>query len=63
MSSKLYNKRNLDIDTFKMYSDFLQAKCSKNQTILDELEHMKLNFSNDIEYYSSYYLIDSLLKS
>jgi len=56
---KLATRR--DRENFDFFSGCLRSKCSDNQLVLDELEHMKLNIYNDIEYYSAYRLICSEL--
>lgn len=57
---KLATKRNAK--DFTYFSGFLKTKYSSNKLVLDELSHMESNIFNDIEYYSSYYLICSELK-
>ena len=59
--SKLSEPR--DEFDFNFLSSLLSKKCNGNQIVLDELEHMKLNFDNVIEYYCSYYFIQSTLDS
>ena len=57
---KLYSKRN--IDDFDFFSTLLRNKFKNNQTLLDELNHMQKNISNEIEYYTSLKLISMILK-
>lgn len=52
---KLATKRNL-ID-FEFFSSFLHEKCAENKTVISELENMKNNIFDEIEYYSSFRLI------
>lgn len=59
--SKLSEPR--DEFDFNFLSSLLSKKCEGNQIVLDELEHMKLNYDNVIEYYCSYYFIQSTLES
>jgi len=47
---------------FEMYSRFLIGKC-KNKTVLSELEYMKANIYDEIEYLSSFYHIRKILKN
>ncbi len=56
---KLATQRNL-MD-FSHFGSTLKLKCAGNQIILDELEHMELNFYDEIEYYSAFSLIWSIL--
>lgn len=58
---KLATKRNT-MD-FNHFGNTLKIKCAENQTVLSELEHMKLNIYNKIEYYSAYKLICTELKN
>ncbi len=48
---KLATSRNLQ--DFDFFGGILKAKFSNNKLILGELEHMKQNITNDIEYYTS----------
>lgn len=56
---KLSTKRNL-MD-FQFYSGFLREKCLGNKLVLEELNHMESNLSNDIEYYTAFRLIYKVL--
>ncbi|NJY62842.1 hypothetical protein HC174_08735 [Salinimicrobium sp. CDJ15-81-2] len=52
---KLATKRNpMDFDFF---GGTLRRKCSENELILNELNHMKANIYDDVEYYAAYRLI------
>ena len=52
---KIATKRNpMDFDFF---GGCLKRKCSDNELVLKELEHMELNMYDDIEYFSAYRLI------
>ncbi|SFC95665.1 hypothetical protein SAMN04487907_1271 [Zunongwangia mangrovi] len=56
---KLATKRNpMDFDFF---GGCLRRKCSKNELVLNELDHMESNIYNDIEYFTAYRLICSEL--
>lgn len=57
---KLGSNRNRE--KFNFYSSLLKQKCSDNKLVIDELNHMSQNLNNDIEFYSSYYLIQKELK-
>lgn len=52
---KIATKRN-PMD-FEFFGRCLKRKCEDNEIVLKELEHMKLNMYNDIEYYSAFGLI------
>ncbi|WP_128330709.1 hypothetical protein [Apibacter sp. HY039] len=52
---KLATKRNSD--DFAFFSSCLRKKCLNNPLVISELNHMKNNFYNDIEYYTAYELI------
>lgn len=54
---KLANRRN--IFDFEFYSSFVKDYCKDNQLILGELEHMKGNIKNPIEYYTALELIEN----
>lgn len=58
---KLATKRNLR--DFSHFGSTLKLKCVENKIVLDELEHMELNFYDDIEYYSAFRLIWSELNN
>lgn len=58
---KLATKRN-PID-FDFFSNCLKQKCLDNKLVLDELNHMKLNVHEDIEYYAAYRLICKELRN
>lgn len=47
---------------FIFFSTMLESKCKKKPNVLKELNHMKNNLDNEIEYYCSYYLIAKWLK-
>ncbi|NEV95043.1 hypothetical protein G3567_12940 [Psychroflexus sp. YR1-1] len=52
---KLATKRSpMDFDFF---GGCLRRKCSENQLVLNELDHMESNIYNDIEYFTAYRLI------
>jgi hypothetical protein len=52
---KITTHRNaLDFDFF---SSLLMKKCNNNELVLNELNHMKSNINNEIEYYASLMLI------
>jgi len=57
---KLSYKRNFQ--EFNFFSGLLRDKCLENKLIQEELNHMQKNLSDDIEYYSSYYLVSSHLR-
>ncbi|MDY0143768.1 MAG: hypothetical protein RBR97_17925 [Bacteroidales bacterium] len=42
---------------FEFFGGMLRVKCKDNHLIINELEHMKNNIYNEIEYYTSYNLI------
>jgi hypothetical protein len=52
---KLASKRN--IQDFDFFSKLLINKCSNNNLVIAELEHMRENIYDEIEYYSAYSLI------
>lgn len=58
---KISTKRN-QID-FEFFGGMLKSKCSENELVLAELEHMKNNIYNEIEYYSAYRLISKELRN
>ncbi|MEO0059529.1 MAG: hypothetical protein RLZZ312_1176, partial [Bacteroidota bacterium] len=37
-------------------------KFNHNKLVMSEIENMKLNFNDTLEYYCSYHLIDKLLR-
>lgn len=53
--NKIATKRNQS--DFDFFSKILRDKCISNKLIVSELEHMRNNFSNIIEYYTSFNLI------
>lgn len=53
--SKIATRRNPS--DFDFFGGMLRDKCAKNHLILSELEHMKNNIFNEIEYYTSFNLI------
>jgi len=53
--SKIATRRNKS--DFDFFGGLLRDKCRNNQLIVNELEHMKNNISNEIEYYTSFNLI------
>lgn len=57
---KIATKRNLD--DFNFFGGLLREKCSDNNLVIHELDHMASNIDNDIEYYTAYRLICSELK-
>lgn len=57
---KLSYRRNFQ--DFSFFSSLLRDKCLDDPLVQEELDHMQENLSDDIEYYSSYYLIRSHLK-
>jgi len=57
---KLATKRNPR--DFDFFSGFLISKCQSNELVINELEHMKENIFNEIEYYTSLRLISKWLK-
>jgi hypothetical protein len=57
---KLYAKRNLR--DFDFFSRFLISKCQNNDLVISELEHMRKNIFNEIEYYTALRLISKTLK-
>lgn len=52
---KLATKRN-PMD-FEFFGGCLRRKCSENQLVLNELDHMESNIYDDIEYFTAYKLI------
>ena len=48
---------------FKFFADYLKEKCSGNELVMGELEHMEANINNNIEYYCAYRLIWTELMS
>ena len=52
---KLATKRN-PMD-FNFFGGCLRRKCSENELVLNELDHMESNIYNDIEYFTAYRLI------
>jgi len=50
-----------DAYNFTFYTSLLKNKFNHNKLVMSEIENMKLNFSDTLEYYCSYYLIDKLL--
>lgn len=52
---KIATKRNL-MD-FDFFGGLLRSKCENNELVLNELNHMKSNINNEIEYYTSLRLI------
>jgi len=57
---KIATKRNSR--DFDFFGGILKAKCQNNNLVLEELEHMELNISDEIEYYTSLRLICAELK-
>lgn len=57
---KLGSKR--DYHDFEFFSGCLKSKCMDNELVINELEHMENNLSNDIEYYTAFRLICKELK-
>ncbi|MBP1165409.1 hypothetical protein JOE44_002293 [Chryseobacterium sp. PvR013] len=57
---KLATKRNI-LD-FEFFSSLLKSKCPDNIEVLNELEYMEKNLTNDIEYYSAYKYLRHLLE-
>lgn len=57
---KIASKRNLH--DFEFFGGMLKRKCESNELVLNELEHMKHNITNEIEYYTSLRLICAELK-
>ena len=53
--SKIATRRNPS--DFDFFGGLLRDKCINNQLIVSELEHMKKNIFNEIEYYTSFNLI------
>lgn len=53
--SKIATRRNPS--DFDFFGGMLRDKCEKNHLIVSELEHMKNNIFNEIEYYTSFNLI------
>ncbi|MUV02909.1 hypothetical protein GN157_04230 [Flavobacterium rakeshii] len=58
--SKLANR---DFDSFNFNSEILKSNFSENKLVIDELNHMKNHFNNEIEYYCSYYLLYKTIKA
>jgi len=48
---------------FEMYASFLKKVVEKDEKVAIEIENMRNNIFNDIEYYSSYYLLRNILKN
>jgi hypothetical protein len=46
---------------FNDFSGFLNDACKENKKVALEVENMRCNLTDDIEYYSSYYLLKKLL--
>jgi len=57
---KIATKRNLP--DFEFFGGMLKSKCQDNDLVFSELEHMKHNISDEIEYYTSLRLICTELK-
>jgi hypothetical protein len=57
---KIATKRNLR--DFEFFGGMLKSKCRSNALVLSELEHMELNITDEIEYYTSLRLICAELK-
>lgn len=57
---KLATKRNST--DFEFFGSCLKSMCKENELVINELEHMELNIDNEIEYYSSLRLINTILK-
>ena len=51
---------NDDFQKFLMFSSFIKLEC-KDPIVLEELEHMKTNYRNNLEYYSSYNYLQKLV--
>jgi hypothetical protein len=49
-------------DNFNFCTSLLKSKFNHNKLVMSEIENMKLNFSEKLEYYCSYHLIDKLLR-
>lgn len=48
---------------FDLESRILKSECDNNEEVIIELDHMRANIQDDIEYYCSYYLICQILKA
>lgn len=60
---KIFTKRNPD--DFNFFANILRRKFSNNDLhfLLEELDNMELNLNNDVEFYSSYLLIENKLNN
>lgn len=47
---------------FEFFGGMLKSKCQSNNLVLSELEHMKNNITDEIEYFTSLRLISTILK-
>lgn len=47
---------------FDFFSGYLRQKCLDNKLVLEELNHMKSNIHNEIEYYTAFRLICKVLR-
>ncbi|WP_159799982.1 hypothetical protein [Flavobacterium sp. MK4S-17] len=56
---KLYSKR--DYASFELFSSIIKSSTSNNNLIIEEFDHMRINYFNDIEYYCSLSLIEKEL--
>lgn len=51
-----------DLRNFQFFGGILKSKCLDNSLVLEELEHMEQNISDEVEYYTSLRLICKDLK-
>lgn len=48
---------------FEFVISGLEDRCKENEEAINEINHMKLNLDNDLEYYSAYQLLRKILKA
>ena len=50
-------------EKFNFFISILEDRCKDNKEAIDEINHMKANMDNDLEYYSAYQLLRKILNA
>lgn len=50
-------------EKFNFFVSVLESRCKENKEAINEINHLKLNMDNDLEYYSAYQLLRKILNA